>query len=598
MANELNRELRGARIKKIIQPQKEEMLFTVNREKETKRLFISANASLPLIYLTDENRLAPASAPNFCMVLRKHIGSGIISDVVQIQNERVIKITVDHLDELGDPAKKFLYVEIMGKHSNLIFTDANDKIIDSIKHISALQSSVREVLPGREYFIPFQEGKLDPYMDSREDFSEAIRTQNTTLTGFLCGRYMGIAKLSATEIAYRAGLDADASTGILSGLDADAVLPPVTLAEAGSNAPTVSEMPVASGAARLYTALQEVLYAVALEREDSEIIMVDGVPKEYAPFHLHIYEDAESETYASVSKLLFAYYSERNKATNNKQRSGDVKKLMLTLIDRTKKKLALQEKQLSDTAKMDSYMLYGNLLTAYPYQVPAGVLSVELEDYNTGKPVKIPLDKDLSAIENATRYFDKYNKMKRTRDAVDEQIVTSREQLAHLESILANLEICDSDADLEMIRKELFEYGFVKKNPAGKKKRVEKSRPLHFVTADGFHIYVGKNNYQNDELTFKLATGNDWWFHAKQIPGSHVIVRTEGRKLPDDVFEIAAALAGYYSSGRSAEKLEIDYVEKKNIKRTPHTPPGFVIYYTNYSMTIHPALPEGVTAIE
>ncbi len=542
----------------------------MNVNKVQKRLFMSANASLPLIYLTGDNKIAPAAAPNFCMVLRKHIGSALISEVVQIQNERVIRITLEHLDELGDAAKKYLYIEIMGKHSNIIFTDEAGRIIDAIKHISALQSSVREVLPGRDYFIPYQEGKIDPYMDSEEDFTEEIRRQSNSLCGFLCSRYMGISKLTANEILYRAGQDADASTAALS--EEDAV--------------------------NLYKSLVDLCFTVAFEREENEMIVMDGMPKEYAPFALHIYEDAEKRPYSSVSGLLRDFYSEKNRSANNKQRSGDVKKTLLTLIDRTKKKLAIQEKQLSDTAKMDSFMLYGNLLTAYPFQVPKGASVAELEDYQTNQPVKIPLDKDLTAIENATRYFDKYNKMKRTRDAVCEQIETSRGQLAHLSSILANLEICDSDADLEMIRKELFEYGFVKKNPLGKKKRAEKSKPLHYVTQDGFHIYVGKNNYQNDELTFKLATGNDWWFHAKQIPGSHVIVRTEGRELPDEVFEMAAEIAGYYSSGRDSDKLEIDYLEKKNVKRTPHTPPGFVIYYTNYSMTIHPRMPENVKAAD
>ncbi len=570
VANELNRELCGARIKKIIQPQKEELLITLSRNREQKRLFISANASLPLIYLTGENKIAPATAPNFCMVLRKHIGSAQITEAVQIQNERVVRITLEHLDELGDPAKKFLYVEIMGKHSNIIFTDENDRIIDAIKHISSLQSSVREVLPGREYFIPFQEGRMDPFMDHEEDFAGAIRGQANSLAGFLCSRYMGISKLTANEIVYRASLDADSST-------------------AGLENTEVSQ---------LFQSLVDVCFTVALEREDCEMAVVDGIPKEYAPFLLHIYDDAEKRNYTSVSELLRDFYSEKNRTTNNRQRSGDVKKNVLTLLDRTKKKLALQEKQFSDTSKMDQYMLYGNLLTAYPYQVPQGAVSVELENYETNEPVKIPLDKDLTAIENATRYFEKYNKMKRTKEAVFEQLETSREQLAHLESIFANIEICETDADLEMIRKELFEYGFVKKNPIGKKKRAEKSKPLHYITKDGFHIYVGKNNYQNDELTFKVATGNDWWFHAKQIPGSHVIVRTEGRELPDEVFETAAALAGYYSSGRTSEKLEIDYVEKKNVKRTPHTPPGFVIYYTNYSMTIHPHLPAGLTPVD
>lgn len=569
IANELNRELAGARIKKIIQPQKEEILITCNRNKETKRVFISANASLPLIYLVEENKLAPAAAPNFCMLLRKYIGNGIIQEVIQIKNERVIRFCIDHLDELGDPTKKYLYVEIMGKHSNIIFTDANDKILDAIKHISAMQSSVREVLPGREYFIPFQEGKMDPYFLDEDSFKELILSQNNALVSFFCQNFMGLSKVTANEIIFRAGLDADASTDSLSEEDI----------------------------AKLYAAFEEVLYAVAFEREDCEIVFDEAMPKEYAPFHLSIYHELERKDNTSISKLLYAYYHDRNRATNHKQRSGDLERLLLTLIDRTKKKVYLQEKQLADTKKADRFMLYGNLLTAYPYQVKSGATEAELEDYNTGNPVKIPLDKDLSATQNATRYFEKYNKLKRTKEATREQLAVSQEQLKHLESIFANLAICDTDADLAMLKQELYEFGFVKKNPATKKKRDEKSKPLHFITKEGFHIYVGKNNYQNDELTFKLATGNDWWFHAKQIPGSHVIVRTDGKELPDDVFETAAAIAGWYSSGKTADKLEIDYVEKKNVKRTPHTPPGFVIYYTNYSMTIHPHMPKDVTEV-
>ncbi len=569
IANELNRTLKGSRIKKIVQPQKEELLLTMNQGKETHRLLLSANASLPLIYLTNENRIAPAVAPNFCMVLRKHINGGLIDSITQIQNERVICMTVKHLNELGDPTLKHLYIEIMGKHSNLIFTDETDKIIDSIKHINALQSSVREVLPGRKYFIPFQEGKIDPYMADADTFSQMICGQNISLVGFFCSHYMGLSKVSANEIVYRAGLDGDASTDSLTNTDIDA----------------------------LYNAFEEVLYAVAFEREDCEIVMSDGIPKEYAPFRLSIYDDCKKSIDPSISVILSDYYKDRNDATRHRQRAGDVERMLVTLIDRTKKKLYLQEKQLADTQKADKFMLYGNLLTAYPHEVKPQTAEVTLEDYNTGNPIRIPLDKDLSAVENATRYFDKYNKLKRTKTAVLEQLEVSKEQLSHLESILTNLSLCDSDADLMMLKKELYEYGFTKKNPATKKRRDEKSKPLHFVTDDGFHIYVGKNNYQNDELTFKMATGNDWWFHAKQIPGSHVIVRTEGKELPDEVFEKAAQLAGYYSSGKTSEKLEIDYLEKKNVKRTPHTPPGFVIYYTNYSMTIHPMMPEGVTEL-
>ena len=256
---------------------------------------------------------------------------------------------------------------------------------------------------------------------------------------------------------------------------------------------------------------------------------------------------------------------------------------MTTIYERTIKKHDLQRTQLSDTEKRDKYRIYGELLTAYSYQIKEGDCTFVTEDYNSGKEVTIPLDPTLSPTDNAQRYFTRYQKLKRTYEALTTQIHETETEKAHLESILMSLDLAESEADLVPIRAELVESGYLRRKSTDKKTKVT-SRPYHYRSSDGFDLYVGKNNYQNDELTFKLANSKDLWFHAKKMPGSHVILRTGGKEVPDRAYEEAAALAAFYSRGKQSEKVEVDYLQRKDVKKTPGTPPGYVIYYTNYSM--------------
>ena len=237
---------------------------------------------------------------------------------------------------------------------------------------------------------------------------------------------------------------------------------------------------------------------------------------------------------------------------------------------------------------MEKYRLYGELLTANAYQLKEGAKKVSLLNYYDNSTIEIPLDETISAMENANKYYAKYNKLKRTKEALDTYLAETNKAIVHLETILSSLSIAESEEDLLMIRQELFEYGFTKKRPQTKKGQHKKSSPIHFVTSDGYHIYVGKNNYQNEEVTFKIATGNDWWFHSKTIPGSHVIVKANNEELPDHIFELAASLAGYYSTGREQDKIEIDYTQKKHLKKVAGAAPGYVIYHTNYSIIVSP----------
>ena len=290
----------------------------------------------------------------------------------------------------------------------------------------------------------------------------------------------------------------------------------------------------------------------------------------------------------SISHVLEVFYAERSSYTRIRQKSVDLRKIVTTALERNVKKYDLQLKQLKDSEKKEKYKLYGEMIQAYGYGLPEGAKELLAENYyDNNNIVKVPLDPTLSAMDNSKKYFDKYGKLKRTAEALNELIVQTKAQIDHLESIQNALDIATSADDLVQIKQELAEYGFIKKNRSAKKEKI-KSKPFHYRSTDGYDIYVGKNNYQNDELTFKFATGNDWWFHAKGMPGSHVIVKANNEELPDRVFEEAGKLAGYYSKGRDSDKIEIDYLQKKNVKKPNGSAPGFVVYYTNYSLTIHP----------
>ena len=563
LAHELNSSLQNQRIGKIAQPEKEELLFTFKIPGQTRRLLLSANASLPFACFTSENKPSPLTAPNFCMVLRKYIGNGKVLSVTQPGLERVLCFSIEHLNEMGDPGVKYLYVELMGKHSNIIFCDENNIIIDSIKHISAQMSSVREVLPGRTYFIPTQEGKENPLTVTEDAFLARIGSCPAPVHRAIYQSYTGISPLMAQEICYRAGIDGDQSTAALSPEDLS----------------------------RLYDAFDGLMELLKNDDYQPVILYDQDVPLEFAPFPIRMYADKTQETCASMSEALECFYAKKNRHTVMHQKSSDLRRHLSTLLERTSKKLQLQLRQQEDTAKREKYRLYGELLHTYGYQIPAGAKSAQVTNYYDDSEITIPLDDTLSAMDNAKKYFDRYSKLKRTDEALQTQIRETKESLAHLQSIESSLNFAESEEDLDSIRDELAAYGYLKARGGRKKNKMQKkSRPLHYVDANGFHIYVGKNNYQNDELTFRFATGSDWWFHAKGIPGSHVIVRSENRDLPDDTYETAAAVAAYYSNGRDSEKVDVDYLQKKNVKKPNSAVPGFVIYHTNYSMTIHPSL--------
>ena len=559
---ELNERLTNGRINKIYQPENDAIVLTVKNNRNNYRLLLSASPSLPLAYLTEDTGTNPMAAPNFCMLLRKHISGGRIVSIIQPEMERIIKFEIEHLNELGDLCTKFLIVELMGKHSNIIFCQPDGTIIDSIKHISLNVSSVREVLPGRSYFITNTMLKMNPTSIGAEDFMEKVLSKPLPVGRAIYTSLTGISPLIAEEICFRASIDSGISTSGLSNVEK----------------------------LHLFGVFSRLMEDVENHRFTPVIIYRGKEPAEFSALPLTCYSDCESRNFDSISTVLRSYYAEKNASTRIRQKSHDLRHVVSTALDRTRKKYDLQLKQLKDTEKREKYKIYGEMLNTYGYGLEEGAKSLTCLNYYTNREITVPLDSQLSPQENAKKYFERYGKLKRTFEALSTLTEETREEMEHLDSISTALDLAQTEGDLAQIKEELIQAGYVKRHTSGKNAKKQKltSQPLHYISSDGYDIYVGKNNLQNEELTFKFANGGDWWFHAKGIPGSHVVVKTGGDELPDRTFEEAARLAAYYSKNRSSEKVEIDYIQRKHVKKPNSGKPGFVIYHTNYSMMIAP----------
>lgn len=557
LVQELRDNLTGGRIAKIAQPEPDELLLTIKTPAGQRKLYISASASLPLIYLTDENKLSPMTAPNFCMLLRKHIGNGRITSISQPKLERIISLHIEHLNELGDLCEKKLIIEIMGKHSNIIFCDDKDMILDSIKHVSAQMSSVREVLPGRTYFIPDTMEKSDPLSVNEKKFLDTLKEKPVPLGKAIYTSFTGISPVIAEDICFLAGLDSQLPA---SELDEDTFL----------------------HLFRQFSYYMDDIRGCHFH----PCIYYDGTsPKDFGAVALSHFSNYTKQEFTSISEVLNTYYATKNTLTRIRQKSADLRHVVQTALERSRKKYDLQKKQLRDTENREKYKVYGELIHTYGYNLAPNSRELTALNYYTNEEITIPLDPTLTPAENAQKYFNKYNKQKRTFEALTELIQETADDIHYLESISNSLDIALTEADLIQIKEELMQTGYVRRKYTKKKEKIT-SRPMHYISSDGYHMYVGKNNLQNEELTFSFANGNDWWFHAKGAPGSHVIVKTGGDELPDRTFEEAGRLAAYYSKNRGSDKVEIDYVEKKHVKKPNGSKPGFVVYYTNYSLVI------------
>ena len=568
LVSEIRGRLLGGRIARVAQPEKDELLLTVKAQDGQYRLLLSASASLPLAYLTDKNKVSPAEAPTFLMLLRKHIGNGRIVDISQPGLERIIRIEIEHLDEMGDLRRIFLVTELMGKYSNIILVNDAEEVIDSIRRVPANMSSVREVLPQKPYFIPDNIKKADSLTVTYDEFLATAMSKPLSCARALSAAMSGISSLMAEELCSRCGIDSN--------------FPVQSLSDAEKE--------------HLYHTFSRLMEDVRQGVFSPVIYYKGGRPAEFAAVNMTIFEGYDRKDFDSVSEVLQLYYAEKEQDSRIRQKSSDLRRIAATSVDRVRRKYDLQLKQLRDTEDRDRFRVYGELIRTYGYNVTDGAKEMTAPDfYNDGKETRIPLDPDLSVSDNAQRYFTRYSKLKRTHEAVAAQIVETEAELAYLETVKASLETAADESDLAQIKRELTEAGYIRRHAAakgGKKEKAKAGKPLHFLSTDGYDIYVGKNNYQNEEVTFRIADGCDWWFHAKKQPGSHVIVKLTdpADDPPARVFNEAGMLAAYFSSGRGSDKVEIDYVRRKEVKKPAGGRPGYVIYHTNYSMVASPSL--------
>ena len=560
IASELESNILNLRIDKIHQPERDEIVIALRGHK----LLLSANPSSPRVCFVDSGSENPMQAPLFCMVLRKHLAGGKVVRISQPLFERILEISVESMNEMGDLSTKRLVIEIMGKHSNIILVDENGLIIDSAKRVSLDKSSLRQVLPGQVYNLPPSQNKSDPRLVDKASFMAMFEGAGSVKTqDVIYKSYFGISPLAASEICMRAGINPSDFTETISG-------------EA------------------LYQAFEKAFADISEKNYSPKIYLEEsGQIKDFNSIELSMWSDLESSEYESISELINDFYRLKDAQYKKNQKTHDLKKLVSNHVERLVKKKDVLLNTLKDIEKRDEIKLLGELITANIYSIKQGQTTATVVNfYNDAAPeIEVALDPTLTPAENAQRYFKKYNKQKRTFEAANEQIITTDEDLFYLESILNSLNTNLSTQDIEDIRAELREQGFIKKAPATKGKAkpiVKKASPMRFKSSDGFDIYVGKSNKQNDELTMEFAEPHDLWLHTKNIPGSHVIVRTNAQTPPNRTIEEAAHLAAFFSKARGGSLVPVDYAEKRYVKKPNGAKPGAVIYTTHNTAYITP----------
>ena len=568
IVSELKPVLIGGRIDKIHQPLSDEIRMTVRGlGSGTKKLILSANSAHPRIHLTESSRENPMTAPLFCMVLRKHISGGKIVDICQPDFERIVILRVESANEMGDITIKNLILEIMGKHSNLILTNENGKILDSIKRVTHEKSSVREVLPGKDYVFPPAQGKSNPLLAEADAFFSALHQQEgRRIQEFLYQTYTGISPLMAGEICTRAALDASNACQQVSPSEAEALW----------SAFRIVMEEVRNG---------QFHPAIYYQNETNRIV-------EFSVLEMKQFTTLRQRSFASVSTLLEGFYQERDQAAVIRQKAHDMRRLVMSNIERCVKKKEIQRKTRRETKGMELWKKKGELLTANIYAIPQGVTTFKTIDYYEEDlpEIEIAIDPAKTPAENAQKYFQKYNKAKRTLAALEIQEKQNDEELTYLESVLNALDAAAELADLAEIRTELAESGFLRRQVQKKgSQKPKKAKPLRYLSSDGYEILVGKSNLQNDELTLRIADPTDLWLHTKEIPGSHVIIRTnEKSEVPESTLEEAANLAAFYSKAKHSSMVPVDYTQRKNVKKPNGAKPGMVIYLTNRTIYITP----------
>lgn len=566
LSEELKEVLIGSKVDKIHQTQKTELVFTLRTRSGAYRLLMSASGNAPRLHLTTQQIENPPKPPMLCMLLRKHLGGATLLDIRQEGLDRILKLVFSSVNELGDRVTRTLVIEIMAQYSNIILLDENDVIIDAVKRVDNTKSSVREVLPSLPYELPPKQNKLSIIDDTPEDILTSITSKNTKLNNAILSSMEGMSPVLCREIAFRtAGIDAVAD-------------------ELSDN----QKVKLAFELEMLKnTVLHRTVSPNAVADTEGKLLDFSFVPiTQYG-------SAAQYLSYESLSETLERFYFERERLARTKSKAEDLFKNINNLIERLAKKISNQMAELEECKDREEKKIFAELINANLYRLGKGSSFYELENYyDDYKTVKIPVKPELTPTENAQRYYKEYRKLRTAEEMLTKLIAEGREELVYLRTVLDELSRAETEREISEIRQELSDGGFVKQKNQGKIKRSQPMTPLEFDAPDGFKVYVGRNNIQNDKLSLKTAMKSDLWFHIQKAPGSHVILSLDGREPTEKAMEFAAKVAAYYSSGREAGAVEVDYTEVRNLKKPVGAKPGFVIYHVYNSVLVKPEIPE------
>lgn len=566
IVSELSEKLIGGKIDKIHQPEKDEILLIIRTFAGNYKLVLSASSNNPRVHFTETTKENPKTPPMFCMLLRKHLSGGKITKIWQPEFERIIEIDIESYSELGDLTTKHLILEITGRNSNIIFTNSDYKIIDSAKHVDFTLSSFRQILPGVVYVRPPKQDKIPILSDEIQDLSLDFSNDGERPEQVIMGSVSGISPIVAREIVFSA---------------------------VGTNSKVCGEISEDEKALinkKVQNFMQDMspIYTIIYDESDKPMDFSCIAIKQYGSSY-------KKSTFESMNAVVYEFYQQRDSKDRIKQKSADLLKILHNNIERCAKKLAIQKKTLSDAENKEKYKIYGDIVTANLYRIQQGDTCLTAENYyEDGYPqITIELLPHLSGSQNAQRYYKLYNKLKNAEIEVNKQIISTNNDLDYLESTLVACENSVSEADLNMIRAELAELGYLHtKKKHGKKEEI-KSKPMHFISSDGFDIYVGKNNTQNDYLTLRYANSGDIWFHTKNIHGSHTVIKLGiDKDVPKTTMMEAAQLAAYYSKARESSQVPVDYTQIKNVKKPNGAKPGMVIYDNYNTVYVTPKLIE------
>lgn len=568
ICSELNEELLDARIDKIHQPEKDEIILTIRKYKgSTYKLLISANAKWARMHISTDKQENPSMPPTFCMLLRKYLEGGKVKAVKQIEFERIVHIEIEALDDFREWKPKTLICEFTGRHSNIILINPEtNTIIDAIKKYGSELSSYREVLPGKEYISPPAQNKLNPMSSSFEDFVSLIwKNGGKTIADSLFNTFSGISPKTAEEICITAGIE-----------------PEMSADECGEY-----EL------SKIYTKIQEILDNINNKTYIPMVSYKNHTPLDFAPFPISFAGNIQTVSFSSMNSACDTFFKDKMRLIRLESMKNNLLKNLREYLNKAYKKQEHLEQDRTKAHENKKYKEWGELLTAYAHKYKKGDTKAVLEDFYTGEQIEIDLDPRYNPIQNAQKYFKIYNKSRNALKHLEQLIRANQAEIDYLESVAVAIREAESLEELEEIIEEIEKEGYIKDKKKRGKNILVKSSPRRFISSDGLEILVGRNNRQNDILTLKQADKNDLWLHTKDIPGTHVIVKLPPKiktihEVPDTTLEEAAALAAYYSKAKDADKVPVDYTFRSNVKKPAGAKPGMVIYENYWTIMANP----------